>query len=391
LALVVWRPLNQSLAVRLLERADAPSEEVLVDTLEQARDPAAVLQRMWDTEKIPHRQYVLNYLSRKLSNADLVRTMEPLILSATHDPNVDARQTAMAILRQLKHPALRSLSLQQMADVDPAIRIAGLQSLRNIAVSNDVGTVYRFLSDPEPRVVVAAAQVLRQVTGQDFGLTGSLALPQFTCVGTNPPAPPNEEAIRAGVQLWESWWATNQRNYPPPTPSPAAPIDIKALAVPDIALRDLEGKMVRLSQFQGRAVLLLFWSPGAPASLNDAPALNGLQKEGVAVIGICSPTAPDCCSGEGHGEGDSSAHNHDHDGQKAEQAGTPELRGLARKAVESGKASFPVLIDENGDIRSRFCADDLPTYVILDRDGKLRRRFAGFRQGTVLAQMLKEL
>jgi hypothetical protein len=149
--------------------------------------------------------------------------------------------------------------------------------------------------------------------------------------------------------------------------------------------------MVRLSQFQGRAVLLLFWSPGAPASLNDAPALNGLQKEGVAVIGICSPTAPDCCSGEGHGEGDSSAHNHDHDGQKAEQAGTPELRGLARKAVESGKASFPVLIDENGDIRSRFCADDLPTYVILDRDGKLRRRFAGFRQGTVLAQMLKEL
>ncbi len=44
------------------------------------------------------------------------------------------------------------------------------------------------LSNPEPRVLVAAARILRAVTGLDFEMKTSLAMSQFIFIGTNPPS-----------------------------------------------------------------------------------------------------------------------------------------------------------------------------------------------------------
>ena len=68
---------------------------------------------------------------------------------------------------------------------------------------------------------------------------------------------------------------------------------------------------VLLSQLRGKNVLLAFWSPGAPASLDDVSALKALQQrnpERLAILGICLLPAPSCA--DEHQEGHDHAHHH---------------------------------------------------------------------------------
>jgi HEAT repeat protein len=96
--------------------------------------------------------------------------VKPLVLEAAGDVDITTRESAFATLSRMKHPQLMPLALQQLSDADPAARLLGLQYLRSTANSNDVSIAMRLLNDPEPRVVVAAALVLRQATGLDFAL-----------------------------------------------------------------------------------------------------------------------------------------------------------------------------------------------------------------------------
>lgn len=59
---------------------------------------------------------------------------------------------------------------------------------------------------------------------------------------------------------------------------------------PDLALRDLDGKEHRLSEFHGRRVLLNFWASWCAPCLDEIPALNVAQRkfgdQGAIVLGI---------------------------------------------------------------------------------------------------------
>jgi len=61
-------------------------------------------------------------------------------------------------------------------------------------------------------------------------------------------------------------------------------------AAPDVQFARLDGGTLRLKDFQGRVVLLNFWTTWADPSRKEIPVLNELQKEfgprGLTVIGI---------------------------------------------------------------------------------------------------------
>jgi hypothetical protein len=133
-----WRPLEQKWTVHLLLRASSPSEEVVFTAIDDASDQPELLWQLWRTQKLPHRQLVLNYLSKNVLKAGLLDTMEPLLISAAQDPDVEARQATLGILHQIRSPHLRQLAFDQMSDADPAVRLIGLQSLRQVATSSDV-------------------------------------------------------------------------------------------------------------------------------------------------------------------------------------------------------------------------------------------------------------
>ena len=387
---IFWRPIQQRFLAYFLLRSEAPSEEVLSGAVEQTSDPIALLTKLWRTQRIPNREFVLNYLGRiSTAKPDLFRTMESVVFEATQDADIATRESAFAALARTKHPELRRLALAQLYDADPAARLIGLQSLRNVATSNDVPVAMRMLADPEPRVVVAAALVLRKVTGQDFGIKSTLALPQFTCIDTNPPPAPDLEAIAQGVRRWHEWFAGHQVEYAPVSAFLSVAHQAVPLATADFTLEDPAGKRIQLSRFRGKSVLLVFWSLGAPASLNDADALSTLQQsksQRLAVLGICVPDAPSCADEHEHGH--DHAHHHDH---CAAGRSPQQMRAQVKQTSDRLKTTFPMLVDPQRAVGSRFGIQDLPGYVLIDDQGMVRRRFDGFRTKTALGDMMEEL
>jgi peroxiredoxin len=391
LALAYWRPLQQKCSAFFLLRSEAPSEEILSDAVEHASNPGALLMGLWQTERLPHRQFVISYIGRiSNSRSNLFRAMEPLLIEATRDVDVETRQLAFSALGRVKHPQLRWLALEQLSDADPAVRLIGLQSLRTIATSNDVPIAIRLLKDSEARVVVAAAVVLRQAIGQDFGIKSSRATPQFTCIETNPPPAPDLPGIRHGVERWQGWWTSHQVEFPSLVATPVAKGRAARLATGDFTLEDSAGKPIQLSQFRGKMVLLSFWSSGAPASLDDVPALKALEQrlpDRLAVLGVSIPSAPSCS--DEHANGHDHAHHH-HDASAVGAPGTEHMRCLVKDAATRLKIEYPMLVDTKGSIGLRFSIEDLPAYVLIDAEGMVRRRLVGFRTEQALAAMVEE-
>lgn len=391
-AIIFWHPLQQRCLAYFLLRSEAPSEDALSAAVEQASDPASLLTQLWRTQRIPHRQFVLTFLSRaSTANPALLQSLEPLLQEAAGDADITARESALATFARMKHPLLRTLALTQLPDTDPAARLLGLQTLRSTANSNDVPIAIRFLSDPEPRVVVAAALLLRQATGQDFGIRTSHALPQFTGIDTNPPPAPDLPVIRQGVQRWQEWWTTHQAEYPEPTAAPMPRGPAARLATADFTLEGSAGQPTRLSQFRGKTVLFAFWSQGTPASLDDVPALKSLRQRNpdrLAILGVCIPAAPSCADEHDHGH--DHAHHH-HDASAADGTGAEHMRRFVQDAVTQFKIDFPMLLDPKGSIARRFSIEDLPAYVLIDADGMVRRRFVGFRTEPALAAIVEEV
>ncbi len=392
-AIIFWRPIQQRFLAYFLLREEAPSEEVLSAAVEQAGNPRSLLMELWTTERIPHRHFVISYLGRVLTTKPaLFRALEPVVLEATSDADIATRESAFATLARMKHPQLRPLALEQLSDADPAARLLGLQNLRSIASSNDVPIAMRLLDDPEPRVVVAASLILCQATGQDFGIKSTHAIPQFTCIDTNPPPAPDLPVIHRGVQRWQEWWISHQAEFPMPPATPAPHSRAARLPTADFTLEDSTGKSLQLSQFRGKAVLLSFWSSGAPASLDDVPALKALQQgypDRLAVLGVCIPAAP--CCGDEHEHGHDHAHHHHDESGMAGMAGTEHMRCFVQDAVTQLKINYPMVADTKGAVSLRFSVEDLPAYVLIDAEGMVRRRFVGFRTEQALAAIVKEV
>ncbi len=395
LGISFWRPIQQRCLLYFLLRAEAPSEEVLSGAVEQASDPATTLLDLWRTQRIPHRQFVLSYLSRVSSTKPgLLRALKPVLLDAVADPDIAIREWAFATLARMKHPQLRTLALEQLSDADPAARLLGLQTLRSIANSNDVPIAMRLLNDPEPRVVVAAALVLRNATGQNFGIRSTDALPQFTCIETNPPPAPDLVAIRQGVERAQKWWVSHQAEFPAAPVRPAPPTQWAGLVTANFTLEGLEGKPIRLSQFRGKTVLLAFWSHDAPASLDDVPALKDLRQrysDRLAVLGVCVPAAS-CEDEDEHGNGHTH-HQHDAGGMAgmAGMTGPEHMHCFVQDAVARLKINYPMVADPQDTLGQRFSIAELPAYVLIDPEGRVRRRFVGFRTESALTAMVGEL
>lgn len=165
---------------------------------------------------------------------------------------------------------------------------------------------------------------------------------------------------------------------------------VARLATADFTLEGSAGQPTRLSQFRGKTVLLAFWSQGAPASLDDVPALKSLRQRNpdtLAILGVCIAAAPSCA--DEHDQGHDHAHHH-HDASAAAGAGAEHMRCFVQDAATQFKIDFPMLLDPKGSIARRFSIEDLPAYVLIGADGNIRRRFVGFRTEPALAAMVEE-
>lgn len=66
------------------------------------------------------------------------------------------------------------------------------------------------------------------------------------------------------------------------------------------------------------------------------------------------------------------------------------MRAMIEETTRPLQLNYPMLIDGTGHIGFRFNVEDRPTYVLIDAQGMIRRRFVGSRTEPVLAAMVEE-
>jgi peroxiredoxin len=117
---------------------------------------------------------------------------------------------------------------------------------------------------------------------------------------------------------------------------------------PAFCLVDLNGRMVTLSQLKGKVVFLDFWAIWCISCREELPELDRLymkfREEGFTVIGISVD---------------------------ASQAGVAAF-------LKKVPVTFPILIDQKGDVAEAYRFSGLPAGFLIDRDGIIRKQYKGF-------------
>ena len=117
---------------------------------------------------------------------------------------------------------------------------------------------------------------------------------------------------------------------------------------PQFALKDVNGRTVRLSDYHGRVVLINFWATWCPPCRAEMPDLVRLQREhakqGLQIIGITYP---------------------------------PERKDRVRRFARSLKVNYPIVLGTR-EIKARFTSEEtLPLTVVINRDGKVTDIISG--------------
>lgn len=130
---------------------------------------------------------------------------------------------------------------------------------------------------------------------------------------------------------------------------------------PEFVLPDLNGKMVRLSDFRGKVVAIRFWFSGCSYCIKGMPATETIYKKykdkGLVILGV------------NMGETDR----------------------VVRDTVERLKISYPILLDKDNLTAKRYRITGVPYTYILDRDGVVRERILGEAPIKAFEQMVTKL
>jgi thiol-disulfide isomerase/thioredoxin len=131
---------------------------------------------------------------------------------------------------------------------------------------------------------------------------------------------------------------------------------------PSLAVKDLQGRSIRLSDYRGKVVLLNFWATWCPPCRAEMPAFVKMQREygkrGLQVIGITYP---------------------------------PETAREVRQFIRKLKINYPVALGTKETKLLFDQSETLPLTIIIDRDGNIRDRIEGILLPAEFEQKIKPL
>jgi thiol-disulfide isomerase/thioredoxin len=381
LVVCVWlfrEPLCRQIFAQGVLANDAPTDEAVQEMIQNAADPKAAVLAVWNTGKIAQRPLAIRKLSAVVGNDQpLSAPLRNMLLAAALDPDMDVREIALSALDSRNDPALAAMSVAQLSDLDPQVRLLGLTHLRKLSASTGAPMVVPLLKDTNPQILAYALRLLENWSGEDFGTRLSDAVPmEDTNTGLTVFEEASYRKTSAGVDRATTWWAehkaefhTVQLEIPPEALANANSIYAGSFTLPTIG-----GQAVRLSDFRGKVVLINFWATWCTACVSELPELIALQKghnDNLEILGVCLDFVPD------------------------EDSPTPPsspemIRKKVAKTVALRGINYPVLLDEKNTVGSRFNGGELPTTVIIDAQGRIRRRFIGTRSLPVFESMIAE-
>jgi len=129
---------------------------------------------------------------------------------------------------------------------------------------------------------------------------------------------------------------------------------LKGAEAPDFTLSDLEGNEVSLSGLRGKVVFIDFWATWCPPCRESLPHTQSLSQHEKAtsgdlvVLAVNAREAPD----------------------------------KVKKFMQDNNYTFRVLLDKDGKVLDSFKVRGIPTFVLIDREGKVAWVQVGFMPGS---------
>ena len=394
LAWLFREPLREQIRDRATLANDAPTEEVVSDMIDQAADPRAALLQAWNSGKIVHREVAIDELRQVFpGNTPLPPEFQTMLHSAAVDPDMDVREIGLGALQARNDPALPALAAAQLGDADPQARLLGVSYLKYVTASVGVPLAAGLLDDPDLRVAAMSAKLLENWSGVSFGvrLADSVLLENKETGLQEFPAE-GMAKTRAGTEKARGWWLQHQSEYPPLHLEVPAEARLAHPPVPaaDFQLRTLDGRLVQLADYRGKVVLINFWTTWCTACVSEIPELIALQREhagDLVILGVSLDSVPDEGGDVG---GDEAGQKLDSENPRATAALLQKIRDKVIRTVKARGINYPILLDEHNEAGGRFNGGELPTTVMVDAQGYVRRRFVGARSLPVFEAMVAE-
>ncbi|MDA0746360.1 MAG: TlpA disulfide reductase family protein [bacterium] len=130
----------------------------------------------------------------------------------------------------------------------------------------------------------------------------------------------------------------------------------------EFELKDLDGNLVRLSDFEGQVRIVDFWATWCPPCRAEIPHFRALYEkykdQGVAVIGI-----------------------------SLDRGGVD----VVREFVNREKVNYPTVMGDAKTVKAYGNVQSIPTTFVIDQDGRIYRKYVGYRDQDVFEEDIKVL
>ena len=393
-------PLRNRLAQSAVLANPAPPPELVEEIIAESKDHPAAILAAWNSGKIVHREAAMREISRAFPlGRPLSAELESIVLTGSLDPDMNVRETALGILRDRNHPALASLAVAQLQDPDPQVRLLGLNYLKRNQASTGVAAVMPLLDENDPLIVATALKLLENWSGENFGVKlRDTASSENPTTGLKEFPDGSRELAKAGAARAKTWWKAHQAEIDGAQTRLQVPPQAIAARIPvpaaDFSLRDLKGQKIRLSDLRGKVVLINFWTTWCPACLSEMPEIIALQTQHadrLVIIGVSLDFVPDSHGHiGGHPAVEEQGRQVDKDPDERSSRALNKVREKVARTVKARGINYTILLDEANEVGGRFNGGELPTTVIVDADGNVRRRFVGARSLEVFEAMIAE-
>ena len=131
---------------------------------------------------------------------------------------------------------------------------------------------------------------------------------------------------------------------------------------PEFSLPDLDGKVVKTSDLRGKVVILDFWATWCPPCRQEVPHFVALQSkyrdQGLAIVGL-----------------------------SLDKGGVQDVKPF----VEEYNVNYMMLIANDETARDYGGITGIPTTFVLDKDGKIVKRFMGYTDPEVFEETIRPL